>query len=80
MRMSISTMSGLSRPAAATASSPSPASPTTVKLGFGLEDLAQPDANERLVVGDENRRHRIGSTTRTAKPPLGPRLASKRPP
>ena len=50
------------------------------KLGFSLEDLPQPDANERLVVGDENRRHRIGSTTLTAKPPLGPRLASKRPP
>ena len=32
---------------------------------LALEDLAQPDADERLVVGDEDGRHRIGSRTRT---------------
>ena len=39
--------------------------------GLGLEDLAQPDADECLVVGDQDARHRVGSRTRTANPPLG---------
>ena len=80
MRMSISTTSGRSRPTAVTASSPSTASPTTVGPGLVLEDLPQSDADERLVVGDQNGRHLIGRTTLTAKPPLGRRLASNRPP
>ena len=49
-------------------------------LGLGLEDLSQADANERLVVCDQNGRHRIGSKTRTAKPPVARRPASRRPP
>ena len=47
---------------------------------LGLEDLAQADADECLVVCDQDRRHRIGNRTRTAKPPLGRRPASSRPP
>jgi len=50
------------------------------RLWLRLEDLAEPDADERLVVGDQDARHRIGSRTRTAKPPLGRRPASRRPP
>jgi hypothetical protein len=49
------------------------------RLRLVLEDLPQSDADKRLVVGDQDRRHLIGSTTLTAKPPLGLRLASKRP-
>jgi len=45
-----------------------------------IEDLAQPDANERLIVGDEDARHRTGRSTRTAKPPPGSPRASNRPP
>ena len=33
-----------------------------LEVGLVLEDLAQPDADEGLVVGDQDRRHRIGST------------------
>ena len=51
-----------------------------VRLGLGVEDLAQADADECLVVCDQNGRHRIGSRTRTAKPPPGRRPASRRPP
>ena len=49
-------------------------------VGLVFEDLAQPDADEGLIVGDQDGRHRIGSTTLTAKPPVGLWLASKRPP
>ena len=49
-------------------------------VGLVFEDLAQPDADEGLIVGDQDGRHRIGSMTRTAKPPAGLWLASKRPP
>ena len=50
------------------------------QLGLALEDLAQPDADELLVVRDQHGRHRIGSRTRTAKPPLARWPASSRPP
>ena len=51
-----------------------------VCLRLGVEDLAQTDADKRLVVCDQNGCHRIGSRTRTAKPPPGRRPASRRPP
>ena len=51
-----------------------------VCLRLGVEDLAQADPDERLIVCDQNRRHRIGSKTRTTNPPLGCRPASRRPP
>ena len=51
-----------------------------LRLRLGVEDLAQADAHERLIVCDQNGRHRIGSRTRTAKPPPGRRPASRRPP
>jgi hypothetical protein len=69
MRISISTTSSRRRPAWVTTSSPSPASPTTVVSRLGFEDLAQPDAHQGLVVGDQDAGHRTGSSTRTAKPP-----------
>jgi hypothetical protein len=50
------------------------------RLGLRLEDLPEADPDERLVVRDQDGRHRIGSRTRTAKPPLGRRPASRRPP
>jgi len=50
------------------------------RVGLVLEDLPQADADERLVVGQEDGRHTIGSFARTANPPPGRRLASKRPP
>ncbi len=49
-------------------------------LRVAFEDLAQSDAHERLIVGDQDLRHRIGNRTRTAKPPLGRRPASSLPP
>ena len=56
------------------------ASPTTVVSGSVVEDLAQADPDQRLVVGDQNGRHLIGSNDADAKPPLGRRPASRRPP
>jgi len=50
------------------------------QLRLALEDLAQPDADERLIIRDQDRRHRSGSSTLTANPPPAGRLASKRPP
>jgi hypothetical protein len=50
------------------------------QLWLALQDLAQPDTDERLIVGDQHSRHRIGSRTRTAKPPPERRPASRRPP
>ena len=50
------------------------------QLGLALEDLAQADPDERLVVGDQDGRHRIGSRTWIAKPPPARRPASSRPP
>ena len=49
-------------------------------LRLALEDLAQPDTHERLVVCDQDVRHLIGSSTRTVKPPLGRGSAWSTPP
>jgi hypothetical protein len=62
IRLSMTATSGRRRRAPATASSPSPASPTTAQLRLGLEDLAQPNPHEALVVRDQTG-GRIGSRT-----------------
>ena len=49
-------------------------------LRLALKDLAQADADECLVVGDQHGGHTVGSLARTTKPPPGLRFASKRPP
>ena len=54
IRMSISTTSGGLRRAKSTASSPSPASPVTAQVVFGLDDHAEPAAQQRLVVGQQH--------------------------
>src|SRR5206468_11685446 len=50
------------------------------RVRLRLEDLAQPDPDERLIVSDQDVGHATGSRTRTTKPPWGSGLASKRPP
>jgi hypothetical protein len=61
--MSISTTSGVSRFACATASPPS-----AVDVLLGVEDHAEAGAHERLVVGDEHADH-SGILAVTSKPP-----------
>src|ERR671931_316927 len=80
IRMSISTTSGRKRVAGRDGLLAVPCLGDHRRVGLVLEDLAQADADERLVVGEEDARHAIGSFARTAKPPPGRRLASKRPP
>ena len=71
MRMSISTTSGRRRRGLGDGVLAVARLADDGRLRLRLEDLAQPDADERLVVGDQDAGHRIGSSTRTAKPPLG---------
>ena len=47
---------------------------------LAVEDLAQADPHERLVVGDQQPDHATGRVTCTTNPPPGPRAASSRPP
>ena len=74
MRMSISTTSGACASAAATASSPVPASATTSIDAGRLEHRLEAGAHHRLVVGDDDAqpahaaRRRRAATARTSKP------------
>ena len=77
MRMSISTTSGRNRRASETASSPSPASPTMSVSGSASRILRRPTRTRAWSSAIRTRRHRIGSRTRTANPPLGCRPASR---
>ena len=76
----MSTTSGRSLRAEAIASCPSLASPTTVVSGLAVQDFAQSDPDQCLVVGDEDRGHVSGSKTWTVKPPPGEGPASNLPP
>ena len=57
IRRSISTTSGGSARAAATASAPEAASPTTVEVGLGVEHAAQPGPHDRMVVDEQHPDH-----------------------
>ena len=70
--MSMSAMSGRCCRASATASPPSAASATTVDVVLVVEEGAEPAADERLVVGQQDPDHDAGSTGSSAwtvKPP-----------
>ena len=82
IRMSISTTSGRSSPASATARAPSPASPTTSKSAGRLQHRAQAEPDELLVVHEQDRigLGHAGSTASTPKPPSSRGSALSRPP
>ena len=68
--MSISTTSGRSAAASATASAPSAASPTTVQARC-LQDQPEPGADQFLVVGDEHAQRLRGARGIKAARPAG---------
>ena len=82
MRMSISTTSGLKQTARLAHGVFAIARFTNDDgVGLHVEDLAQPYANQHLIVCYQDPGHRTGSSARiTTNPPPGGRVASKRPP